>query len=178
MADSKITDLNIASSPLANNLPIVVVEGGETKQSTTGEIVNALDILLLSNAGALTGAETVLVNQGGANVKTTTQDIKDFVGVDTKVITSINSNYTILSTDDVLLVDVSSNPVTITLQAASTRQTKRITIKHIAGNIKNNPITVSAPGGDSVENDSDLIFKINEFSITLQSDGANDHYII
>ena len=134
----------------------------------------------LTNASTpLTGTEQVPLNQSGVTLRATTQDIADLAASPSKVFTTITNNYTVLQTDDVVLVDSTTNSITITLQLAATRGQKPLVIKNIAGNTDNNPVTVQRSGADTIETDTEVIVQgIDLFSLDLQSDGVNAYYII
>ena len=85
--------------------------------------------------------------------------------------TEVNSNYTALLTDEVILVDSTNNPVTITLPIVSPVG-KRYYIKDKFGTTDINPITISAIP-NQVDNNSGFTLTVDRQSILSHSDGTN-----
>jgi len=78
------------------------------------------------------------------------------------------ADYTILDDDHTILIDGTSNTVTITLPNASTVTNNVYNIKCI-----NDTFTVDISSAQNIDGDSANIELINMESITLQSDGSN-----
>ena len=85
----------------------------------------------------------------------------------TKTITHSMSPYTLLTTDGVLLCDVSAGSITINLLAATTYGAElSIKIKGTA----TNSVTVTASGSDTIDGSASYILSFDNQSTTLVSD--------
>ncbi|WP_298740137.1 hypothetical protein [uncultured Chitinophaga sp.] len=91
-------------------------------------------------------------------------------------ITTVNTNYTVTATDNTVLVDAATAPVTITLPAAGTIKGRIYTIKKIAGGLDNG-VTITPAGGAQIEGGTSYPIYNDWTFVTLQTDGTN-WYII
>jgi len=85
---------------------------------------------------------------------------------------TVNSNYSVLSTDDTILVDVTPGPVTITLPATHIAG-KEYFIKDKFGGSAINNITVLSADGDTVDLLALFVMNVNYQGIMIVSDGTN-----
>jgi len=88
----------------------------------------------------------------------------------------VNVNYAALPTDDTILVDTTSNPVTITLPAVHTAG-KEYFIKDKFGTASANNITVISADGDTIDLSASFVMNVNYQGIMLISDGT-DWFIV
>lgn len=84
---------------------------------------------------------------------------------------TVNTNYNATLTDEVILVDSTSNPVTVTLPAVHPTG-KRYFIKDKYGTTDVNPIAViSSP--NQIDNSSSFGLTVDKQSVLAHSDGTN-----
>jgi hypothetical protein len=86
--------------------------------------------------------------------------------------TTISSNTT-TSGQQRLLVDTSSNPITVTLSSANTQSGNTITIKDKSGNASTNNITIDTEGSETIDGASSLTLSSDFGSVTVFSDNSN-----
>lgn len=86
-------------------------------------------------------------------------------------VTEISSNYTLLATDDLVMVDCSDGPVTVTLLAASSYDGYGFSFEKVDDTP--NMVILSPAGTDKIRNASDLRFNNHQQRETLYSDGSN-----
>jgi len=90
-----------------------------------------------------------------------------------------DSPYDVLSTDRVLLVDPTANPVTINLPQVSSTNTNRVLIiKDRAGSANTNNITLTPFGADTIDGGNSLALSVNYNCVTLQSDGTSNWTVV
>lgn len=85
------------------------------------------------------------------------------------------SNYTVTTSDTVLLADAASGNITITLPAASSSSGYRFFIKRIDNS--GNTVTVQRAGSDTIDGATSQTLDLQYTSITVVSNGSN-WYII
>ncbi len=85
---------------------------------------------------------------------------------------SSSSTFTFTGTTNSVKCDVSSNPVTIQLPAASGNTGKVFRIKHYLGPIETNNITISSAGG-TIDGLATIVVSQNKSNTRVSSDGAN-----
>lgn len=85
---------------------------------------------------------------------------------------TVSADYTVLTTDDVIFVDVSTNPVTLTFPVAHSAG-MRWTVKHKLGDAEVNTITIQGSGGDTIDVSPTYVFSTNRQSVNVESDGTN-----
>lgn len=96
-------------------------------------------------------------------------------------VVSVNSSYSATTTDEVIGVNTSSNPVTIYLPDSSSSGTIKYDIKDIGLNSLTNNITVLASGTDTIitsSSVSSIVLSNNGVSITLINDGSGQWWQI
>lgn len=92
-------------------------------------------------------------------------------GISRTVITKA-IDYSIATTDDMILADASGASITLTLPSAITAGSGKVfTIKQI--NSGANTVTVATTGGQTIDGDSTQVLQQQYVSIDLVSDGAN-----
>jgi hypothetical protein len=93
-------------------------------------------------------------------------------------INNTNSPYTILSSDNVILVDTSTASVTITLpDTSSFTGSRKYTIKDI-GNASTNSITINRSGSDTIDGSTSLTISTDYVAYNLVTDGIANWYVI
>ncbi len=90
-------------------------------------------------------------------------------GGGTFTVVTKTANYTTVSGDDVILVDSTSGPITITLLTA-VGVTKRVSIIMIAGS---NNVTIATTGGQTINGSSSIVLNIVGTSRTFISNNSN-----
>ena len=96
-------------------------------------------------------------------------------------VVSVNSSYSATTTDEVIGVDTSSNPVTIYLPDSSSSGTIKYDIKDIGLNSLTNNITVLASGTDTIitsSSVSSIVLSNNGINITLINNGSGQWWQI
>jgi len=92
--------------------------------------------------------------------------------------TSISDDYTVLSTDDIIECDTSSNAIIISLPAASSVDSGKIyNIKDEAGNADDNNITVTPDGSYTIDGETSQIIASSYTCMTIYSNGSNGWFI-
>lgn len=87
--------------------------------------------------------------------------------------TAVASNYTVTFEDDIIGVDTSNNPVTITLPEIQDIGGKIYIITDEGGNAGINNITVETTGSDLILGETEVIINSDYNSITLYNNGTN-----
>lgn len=85
------------------------------------------------------------------------------------------TDYTITSTDEVILVDASSGNITITLPALSSVDKQVVRIKKISGG---GIVTITPNGSDTIDNDSTKQISVTYTTLTLLADNTNSNWWI
>jgi len=92
--------------------------------------------------------------------------------------TLTSNNYTVLSSDYIIGVNTTSNPVTITLPAvSSTNSGRTLIIKDEAGYASTNPIYLSGSGSDTIDGDSSLIIDSDHIAVAIYCTSTGWHII-
>jgi hypothetical protein len=97
------------------------------------------------------------------------------IGFKTNIIT-ITKDYTPICSDYTILVDASSNDVTIELPKASDALGQVLILKRIDDE-KGNEVTIDADGSETIDGDSTIELEVKYMSYSIQSDGS-DWYIL
>ena len=102
-----------------------------------------------------------------------TPDISaDWTTLNTETITAASA--TINDNTDRIFADVTSNAITLTLPlAANVLNGKQIFIKHIAGDVTANNITVNADTGDNIDGNSNFIIDSEDYTLILEKTASN-----
>lgn len=87
-------------------------------------------------------------------------------------VTSVNSDYTILITDQTILADSSSNTIDLTLPSSHFAG-KRFEVKDVSGSTTTFRIRVIGGGGDTIDGQSSVDLTVNFQALVLHSDGTN-----
>lgn len=96
----------------------------------------------------------------------------DYAGADgDREITEISSDYTLLPADDLVLIDCSSGPVTVTLLSAASYDGYGFTFRKIDDT--QNMAILSPAGSEVIRGASDLRFNQLQREENIYSDGAN-----
>ena len=82
------------------------------------------------------------------------------------------ATYSFSGNTNSLKVDVSSNAVAVTLPAPGGVSGQIFTVKHSAGNIGSNPITISSSSG-TIDGLASLVMNQNLSTTRVSSDGTN-----
>lgn len=116
---------------------------------------------------------TEYTGQAGKIVKVnSTADGLEFGAVTpTYVVTEINDDYSILTTDTHILVDTSVKAIVVELPTAQMVNGRRITIKDM-GNASVNPIAIHGENSEDIDFEPVYAIASNGHSITLFSDGT------
>lgn len=86
--------------------------------------------------------------------------------------TTINSaSYTVLSTDELILADASSNAITVTLPSAGSNTGREIWIKKT--DTSTNTVTVDGSGSETIDGATTYVLSSQHQSIGIISDGVN-----
>ena len=80
--------------------------------------------------------------------------------------------YTVLSSDEILLVDSSSAAITVNLPAAADNDKRRLTIKDAGGQAGTNNITVDPNGAETIDGETTYLLDTNYESIDVVCDGT------
>jgi hypothetical protein len=138
-----------------------VLESGSSRKITTTNFADALDPLLVTLGFLKSAAAAIVENR--------------------KVLTK-NTNYNLVVTDSVLLIDTSAGDVGINLLTsvsawdATTSAGQQFTIKKITTDV--NKVTVTPAGVETIDgNTSYDLLGPNLTSITFISDGSNWHVL-
>uniref|UniRef100_A0A6C0CLH7 Tail protein n=1 Tax=viral metagenome TaxID=1070528 RepID=A0A6C0CLH7_9ZZZZ len=127
-----------------------------------------------------TSVDTLTIGNGTATINTVSVSS---AGIDGPVyfngqlrqkytsVTAAASNYDVVSTDNVILVDSSSATGTITLPAASSSIYRKITVKD-KGNAGTNTIVIASDGSNDIEGSSTYSITGNYGTVTFVSDGS------
>lgn len=83
-----------------------------------------------------------------------------------------SSSYTWLEADRVLLVDTTSNAISITIPNSFVAAKKTFTIIHVAGNAEINPITIT-PTSATIMGETDAQINTSNTSLTFISTGTD-----
>lgn len=129
----------------------------------TGLVKGLQDYTDKSIRKASTNAGTIGSNNSQSNSATTTQ------AKTTSVVTKTD-NYTIATTDDIILADTTGGNLVMTLPSA-VNSTKTYTIKRIGSS--NNSVTVNPAPLQTVDDNPTFAIKERNFSLTVVSDGKN-----
>jgi hypothetical protein len=86
--------------------------------------------------------------------------------------TATTTTFSFTGTTNAVACDVSSNAMTVQLAAASTKTGKIFTIKHSAGPIATNPVTISSAGG-TIDGLSTVVVGQSLSTTRVSSDGTN-----
>lgn len=101
-----------------------------------------------------------------------TADALEFSSVTpTYVVTEINDDYSILTTDTHILVDTSVKTIVVELPTDQMVNGRRITIKDL-GNASVNPIAIHGENSEDIDFEPVYAITSNGHSITLFSDGT------
>ena len=84
--------------------------------------------------------------------------------------TNADSPYTVLTSDEVLLIDASSGAVTLNLYAASGNEGKTLKVKLIDAT---NPVTIDGNGAETIEGNLTLVLSATDETVDLICDGSN-----
>lgn len=84
----------------------------------------------------------------------------------------VSGDYSILQTDNIILVDCSINPVTLTLPDLFNVSAKSFVILDKKSKCRTNPITVQSQPGQTVMGTSTVLMNLDGMSLTLLSNGA------
>jgi hypothetical protein len=102
----------------------------------------------------------------------------NIIGSYTATRTATTTDYTVLSTDDIVGCDTSSNTIEITLPAASSIGAgKRYSIKDEGGNAGLNNITVTPDGSDTIDGDASKTIDSAYTSMTIYCNGSNGWFV-
>lgn len=85
---------------------------------------------------------------------------------------TISSDYNILTWDENILVDASTNAVTLYLPSHHCIG-RRYIVKHKAGDIETYPVTVTSIGSDTIDNSPSYTLTVDLQAIMIHSDGHN-----
>lgn len=100
-----------------------------------------------------------------------------WISSQSKNIVTVNHDYTTTIEDQIILVDTTLNPVTITISHNNLIEGLELVIKDIGGNSKNNNITIVTDGYQKIDGDSFAKIDFSMISLTFITDGLN-WYII
>jgi len=137
-----------------------------TTQTTFGANVKiSAGISIIDSVGSQGTTGQVLTSNGAANVYWSTPSSSS---TPLTTITTITSNYTILSTDNLILCN-STSPIIVNLLSASSYVGKTWTFK----NINTGAVTILPAGSDKIDGFSNMVmqFKYSAFSLTANSTG-------
>ena len=180
------TDLNQVSTCATANDTVTLpsaVAGYECTVMNSG--VSNLQIFPASGDDLGAGVNTAISIPPSTYKTFTSYDTTNWVGFSTcgpitPLLTSISntdSPYTVLATDDIIVVDCSGGVVTVNLPAV-TATPKRLEIKDATGNSGANNITVNRNGSDTIDGGTSSTLSTNYASLTLCSDGSSQWMIL
>ena len=166
------------TGPLILSANPVAPLGAATKQYVDAGLNATVAVAGDTMTGPLVLAADPAVPLGAATrqyVDAAEQDAKDYTDAQILGVTSGTSgvpivlktaDYTTTVTDQVILVDVTAGPVVIEL-AGLAGNGKLFTIKHVAGNITTNPITVMDESGGFIEGLADYTLDTDKEWVTV-----------
>lgn len=156
-----------------NNMAITQSATGFTFDSfpSVGTTIAASGNPDLSGQVILVAGTGVLLNQIGQNIVISASGGG---GGGSGNVTIQTSNYTALSSDDIILVDASSNPVEITLPLAITLSGHSYSIKKIDNST--NVVTILPSGSDLIDGEISQIYNAPMTSVIWDSDGISNWY--
>lgn len=105
------------------------------------------------------------------DVEYSNQDVTASALIAEKDVTSVSTNYTVLSTDRVVLVNAASWDLTITLPTPINVDTVWVTIKKI--DTSWNIVTIATPWSETIDNETTIDILSPFESITTITDGSN-----
>lgn len=85
---------------------------------------------------------------------------------------NVTSNFTVTD-NEVVLVDTSSNAVTVTLGSVDVYEGSIVKVVDKAGNASTNNITVNTGGSETINGETSVVINNNFEALTFQSDGSN-----
>lgn len=84
--------------------------------------------------------------------------------------TSIDNDYTILDSDDIIFIDTETKSVSVEMPSANGLGGKEFVIKKITGN---NQVTINASGSQTIDGNNTVLINYNYESIKLVSNNNN-----
>jgi len=88
------------------------------------------------------------------------------------VVTTVNINYAASGVDEIILVNSTGGPITITIPGIHITG-KRYIIKDRNGTANTNNITITSGDGDSFDNGINHVLNVSFQSAMIHSDGSN-----
>lgn len=146
--------------------------------SMADQRLTALTELTTGNLNSLDNLYTVDVSDtsddaAGSSKKITLATLRDFLITAGLNITSVSSNYTATTTDDVIILN--SGTETVMLPLASTVPNKRYVVKCTT----NAPTTANvAASGGTIDSQANFVFATQNEAKTFLSDGGTNYYVI
>jgi hypothetical protein len=142
---------------------------------TSSEILTLIELVDGSGSGLdsdlIDGKDsTYFAPQSSTYTKTEVDTSLDLKQNRKKNITSVNSNYTILPTDDLIVVDTTGGDVTITLIDATTSVGGNLEIKK---KVSSNKVNIVPYGSQTIEGKTSWVIKSAGVSMGITSDGTN-----
>jgi hypothetical protein len=132
-----------------------------TDETGTGALVFATSPTLVTPALG-TPSSGVLTNCTGLPSNSVIHAIK--------TITSVDSPYTVLATDETILCDCTGGAITVNLIASATAINQQFHVKKIDGT--SNTLTVDGSGAETIDGDTTYVLGVKYESITLHCDGT------
>jgi pectate lyase len=100
------------------------------------------------------------------------EDALEFQAISiTNVVTTVNDDYSIEATDNVVLVDTSTQAIVITIPTAQLISGRKITIKDMGGSTIH-PIAIVREDGGEIDDEEAYVLNNNYDSVTLECDGT------
>jgi len=87
------------------------------------------------------------------------------------VVTTVNTSYTATGTDEIILVNSTSGPITITIPGIHITG-KRFIIKDRNGTAFTNNITIVSSDGDTIDGQPNFVLNNTRQSAMIHSDGS------
>ncbi len=163
------TDLTVST----NNADSIFLNVPDAGTGSRGVVTTTAQTFAGSKTFQDSVAATKAVLVGGSGNANSTMEINGSVAM---AITTVTSNYTLTGTDNTVLANTTSGPLTITLPAPGTFSGRIYTIKKIGTGGIDNDLTITPTSGTIDGGSSYKIY--NDWTyVTLQTDGTN-WYII
>ncbi len=170
---------NFSAGTISASIVMPVMSRGVVTADASGTLASQAltnGQVLIGSTGAQPVAATLTAGAGisvtnGAGTVTIAASGSPAANLSTKL-----ANYTMVSTDDVLLVNAVAGPVTITLLASATATSgKSLKVKKIDSSA--NAVTVVRAGADTIDGDTSYIFTIQYQAAEFIADGGTTYHV-
>lgn len=164
----QITLPDTSVSTITSGKKIWIMDNGSAATNNITIIPNALDSTTIDGKSSV-----VLAKNNGILIFEFVIDkwvVLSDGGLGTKTVKTVTANYTATTADDVILVDASSNAVTVTLYTSSGNAGKELTLTRI--DTSANIVTIDGNGSENIQRALTQTLVTDE-SYSLVADGSN-----